>query len=313
MPPVSLADLLLNPPKNPKFIIPGILPERGRLLISGAAKIGKSYMALELASALVSGKPFLGTFPIRRPSTTFILQAEVAGEAYFHYRLKQLAPALNGNSNCLFIENKLDFRLDNKSDVSRFIDMILGCKPDVTIIDPLYAINTGSFTDPGAVAENLRIINYVGEKTNTAIVLVHHMRKPKLDQKGNAVKQDFNDVMGSHLYVGWGDTIIAITPMGDPDELNPMKSIDFMTRWMPPVGEIESELSIFPPFFRKTANYNPPFRIRIMMELCGDKSKSWGSISKRARSNPIQVKKFLDELEAMSLVKNVQGEYQLVK
>jgi hypothetical protein len=57
----AIAVPLISPPEvGPVDIIPGLLPRRGELVVAGPTDIGKSLMALEICSCLVTGQPLWG-------------------------------------------------------------------------------------------------------------------------------------------------------------------------------------------------------------------------------------------------------------
>jgi AAA domain len=62
---VSAADLLTMHFRAPRWAVPGLIPE-GLNILAGRPKIGKSWLALNLALAVDAGGPFLG----RRPALT---------------------------------------------------------------------------------------------------------------------------------------------------------------------------------------------------------------------------------------------------
>ena len=57
---VPIEDPVVAPPE----VIPGLLPTTGQLLIAGETDVGKSLVALEIASALLSHAPLWGALPV---------------------------------------------------------------------------------------------------------------------------------------------------------------------------------------------------------------------------------------------------------
>lgn len=51
-------------PDGPSELIPGLLPKRGQLMIAGETEVGKSLVALEISSALLTGTPLWGSVPV---------------------------------------------------------------------------------------------------------------------------------------------------------------------------------------------------------------------------------------------------------
>jgi hypothetical protein len=79
--PPSLTTLtqLLNEPETPTpWRIHGLWPERGKVLLSAAAKAGKTTLGLNLDRSLLAGTPFLGKFDTNpTPGTVCVLDLEM--------------------------------------------------------------------------------------------------------------------------------------------------------------------------------------------------------------------------------------------
>lgn len=61
--PPSLADLAKDPPPDREWLVEGLLARGGAMVIGGPRALGKSWFALQLAEALLTGAPFLDQFP----------------------------------------------------------------------------------------------------------------------------------------------------------------------------------------------------------------------------------------------------------
>lgn len=68
VPIISLGDLIDSGVKDPEWLIEGFVPAHARMFIAGQPKNGKSWLALCLAVAILSGKPFLGESTKDTPS-----------------------------------------------------------------------------------------------------------------------------------------------------------------------------------------------------------------------------------------------------
>jgi RecA-family ATPase len=66
-------------PDNPSYIDPMILTKGGTLLLGGEAKVGKSFIMLELCRALTTGTPFMDnpSLTVPEPLRTLYIDAEV--------------------------------------------------------------------------------------------------------------------------------------------------------------------------------------------------------------------------------------------
>jgi hypothetical protein len=65
---VNLADLLAEPDEPTPFLVEGLWPVDGHVVLSGPAKAGKTTLRNNLIRSLVDGTPFLGTFDVAEPA-----------------------------------------------------------------------------------------------------------------------------------------------------------------------------------------------------------------------------------------------------
>ena len=77
-----------------KMLIDGILPE-GVTMLGSNSGVGKTWMALSMAKALITGAPYLGTFKVSEPQKVLYLVPEV-GDRSLRYRLERLRIPFDG-------------------------------------------------------------------------------------------------------------------------------------------------------------------------------------------------------------------------
>ena len=56
----------------PSYIVDKIIPEKAYGFLFADSGVGKSYLAIALATSVVSGKPFLGRFPVKKGSVLYL-------------------------------------------------------------------------------------------------------------------------------------------------------------------------------------------------------------------------------------------------
>ena len=69
--PISLGDLLRKKYADPRWAVPGIIPE-GLTLLAGKAKMGKSFLILNLGAAISSGGVALGDTPVEQGEVLYL-------------------------------------------------------------------------------------------------------------------------------------------------------------------------------------------------------------------------------------------------
>lgn len=158
-------------------LLPGFLDEGGKLLINGSAKVRKTFVALQLALCLASGRRFLCWQPPHPVVVTF-LQGEVPA-GHFHRRLQAAAESLKLNpadiGDRLKIINSRGhcFTLDNPP--QEIADAAAQSK--LLIADPVYKYLAGEENSSTDVAAFLAGLDRLSAASGAAIAYVHHCAK----------------------------------------------------------------------------------------------------------------------------------------
>jgi hypothetical protein len=165
------------------------------LLISTGG-IGKSSLAIVEALAMVSGRPLLGVTPLSKkggPLRVWYWNGEDPLEELYrrfaaamkHYGMtadqigedRLFINSGRANPIVLAEEDKRIVRL-NTAVVTEVIETVRANKIDVAIIDPFVTTHRVNENDNGAIDLVVKAWNRIAEETGTAVMLVHHSRKP---------------------------------------------------------------------------------------------------------------------------------------
>ena len=139
----------------------------------------KTTLAIALAIALATGRPFLGVFKVLNPVRVLVCSGE-SGLAAIKETASRIAYAqgdsLRGLRNLIWSSDLP--RFDNPVHLQAFRDVIEQGEIGVVILDPMY------FCLPGADAGNLMVVgallrgvSQICEETKTTLIVVHHVRK----------------------------------------------------------------------------------------------------------------------------------------
>lgn len=202
----TFSDLKELPPLAPE-LIEGILRQGHKMLIAGPSKAGKSFLLIELALSIASGKSWL-EHSCKRGKVLYI-NLEV-DRASFCRRVADTAKAME-----ISVPSNLD--IWNLRGENTFIDvlapiLIRRAKDkgySAIIFDPLYKINKAdenSASEMGAFFNNLDLIC---KKLKTSIICCHHHSKG-----GQGQKSSIDRASGSGVFAR------------DPDALLDMIRID---------------------------------------------------------------------------------------
>ena len=187
----DIGERLIDPIKEgPIDIIEGILPRQGQVLLAGETNVGKSLLALEICSALVTGEPLWGELKptIQAKKILYVLgehyndvikrlwahtglpmtdQVWLAGPEQLGYD-KWLVT--NGKQNPVGIE-KLTKWAENT---------------DLIVFDPLAAFASGAEieNDNAQMRLVLDSLSIVAQKTGASSLILAHMGKPSIGPQG---------------------------------------------------------------------------------------------------------------------------------
>jgi len=195
------ADTLMNRPmKKRPFLVEGLIPE-GVTLLSGASKIGKSWLVLDLALCVSQGIPLWGLQTAKCDVLYLCLEDSFARIQDRLYQITDTAPSnLFFGTTC----GQLGGGLEKEFETFKIRH------PDIRllIIDTLQKVrgvkdkfNGGMYAND---YEDMSALKNLAAKENVAIILVHHLRK----QSDN---DPFNQISGTTGIMGAVDTSIILS------------------------------------------------------------------------------------------------------
>jgi len=212
MPICTAAEMFETPPiKHPAWIEPGVLVKGGMLLLGGYTKVGKSFMALEIADCLTQGKPLFGIPEFTIPSVAQVLYAELEiGQYGLRRRIQAKYTAKNPASKRLsVIYDEPDLCPDDVLGVENLAKYIEGLATNVLILDPASAFVKGNELDNANIEEYFRGCRKLTSRftdLGLSIIFIHHFKKPsEEDHKGEL---DEYRVKGAAKWVERPDTIV---------------------------------------------------------------------------------------------------------
>jgi AAA domain len=181
---VLTLDAILTLPKDEHSCLLGdrLLAKGQSLVIAGQPGLGKSRLALQLAVACISGKPWCGIETHARGLRWLVLQTENGAE-----RLRKDCAALKKWAGDDFDQSLLHiqvFRTDNDgflclsdpATVARIEATIRRVQPDGVIADPLRDFSIGDLNSDADMIATLRELSRIVRRGNPdrALVLLHH-------------------------------------------------------------------------------------------------------------------------------------------
>jgi hypothetical protein len=184
--PVVRASEIETPVHQQSWLIDRLWTHQAVGVIGGSPKSGKTWLALEMAVSVASGRPCFNTFAVASPGPVLLYAAEDSAMA-LRSRLETLARL-----------HKIDFerlnvhvitidslRLDQPEHQDRLESTLHAYKPTLLVLDPLVRVHGIDENVAGQVAALLGYLRSLQRNAGTAIALVHHVRK-NASAAGNA-------------------------------------------------------------------------------------------------------------------------------
>ncbi|MCD8308794.1 MAG: AAA family ATPase, partial [Clostridia bacterium] len=219
LPPLVYASDFLQdlPPLAPE-LIPHVLRQGHKMLVSGASKAGKSYLLNELAMAIALGRDWLG-FGKCAQGKVLLINMEI-DDASEEHRIGKVAETWHVQPTNTGLKNLALWNLRGKSQsLDNFVPVIIrrvqreikvqaatGEPFAAVIIDPIYKVITGDENSASDMAYFCNQFDKLASELNCAVIYAHHHSK---GAQGGKAAQD--RASGSGVFARDPDAIIDMT------------------------------------------------------------------------------------------------------
>lgn len=197
---VRAADVTAPDHHAPAWLVEHLWGSGAVGVIGGAPKSCKSWLALELAVAVASGRPCLGRFAVPQPGPVLLYAAEDA-PLQVRQRIEQLCLARGASFPSLQLDLILEpaLRIDRPEHVERLRCTLQERRPRLLILDPYVRLQAADENNATEVAAILATLRELSRAFALALLLVHHARKSPGNSAGQALR-------GSSDFHAWGDS-----------------------------------------------------------------------------------------------------------
>lgn len=177
---ITAADLMEKIFPEPRWAIPGILPE-GLNLLAGKPKKGKSIMALNIGLSIASGGLALGKIPVEKGAVVYLALEDT--ERRLQGRLKQMMAYSDYAPSELHLFTKWP-RMDAGG--LALLESKINEIPNIrlVIIDTLQKFRKPSRGNSNLYAEDYECVTQIkdiADRLGVCILLIHHLRKSDAD------------------------------------------------------------------------------------------------------------------------------------
>lgn len=219
--------------KPVSWVVPGIIPEAGCGLLVSAPKVGKTRIAIEIATGLATGKRPLGLSMRRQVPVGFfsledgeylfadrLSKGMRDGRARYHWdgHIKREEKRLiwePAEPMSLFT-NFAQVDLSDDMDQHRLYETIVKYGLKLVIIDTLsMAIGKSDVSNSKDMYAILKGIKTIAKSTGCAVMFIHHTRK-RVFEKGESIQEM---VLGSTALHAWSDFIMNLVAPSEESDL----------------------------------------------------------------------------------------------
>lgn len=198
---ISATEILANEYAAIRYVVKELIPE-GVTVIAGKPKIGKSWLCLDIASAVASGTKALELLDVDQGDVLYLALED--SERRIKSRLERQLQQAAGPPRLSFITNCP--RLDDGG--MKLIEewMEKSSNPRLVIIDVFARVRPQKKSSDNEYEADYRALNELHKlaaKKQLAILLVHHRRKMEAEDV-------FDTVTGSVGFTGAADTLLVV-------------------------------------------------------------------------------------------------------
>jgi len=200
---------------EPAWLITSLWGEQAVGFIGGTPKSCKTWLALELAVAVASGRPCLGRFEVRDPGHVLLYTAE-DDAVDVRCRVAAIARARKIELERLAVGliTEPSLHLDRSRDQHRLDATLAKLKPRLLVLDPLVRLHRGDENSAADTSTLLAFLRGLQREHGVAIAVVHHVRKaPTTGQPGQALR-------GSGDLHAWSDSNLFLLHRNERLELH---------------------------------------------------------------------------------------------
>jgi putative DNA primase/helicase len=190
------------------WMVNGLIQRGSDGFICAFPKVGKSWLAVDLAIALALGEPWVG-FEIPRPVKTALVTRE-DNPALTKWRMDHL---LNGRGRDrhslegkLYVnsrEQSADFRLDKPDLLTPMLSTLKEIGPEFVVLDVFNIMHAADENDNTEMREVLEQLNMIRREVGCSFGVVHHFNKTAEGTLSQRMR-------GSSAISGWAEWLIGI-------------------------------------------------------------------------------------------------------
>ncbi len=217
----SAATLLPNIP-DLEWLWEGWILKKMVSLMVAQPGTGKSYIALDLAHRIITGGEYPDGQPVRGAGPVLYVDGENV-PTLFKQRASLWPDNLREQLYLMLPDlesHRIIINFDDLYDRDRLWDMAWSIKPSLIIIDSYGSVTTKGENNKEDVQQLLSFFTFLARDFDTAVLLVHHLRKRSSGQT-SFLPMTLNSVRGSSHITAIARNIVGLQRVPSGDEADP--------------------------------------------------------------------------------------------
>jgi replicative DNA helicase len=200
---LPISELLSEEVPDVKWMVDGIIPSNGFCMIAGDSGVGKTWLLLDLALSVASGRPWLGTLPTTKGPVLFI--DEESGVALLKNRLLKLGQKEDLRDLPICFSTLEGLKVDTEQGRAKLRGTIKKYGAKLVVIDSFVRIHGGDENSVVDISKVTEALSRIAREEDCAIVVAHHARKkgPSLNEPGDRLRgtSEIKAALDVHLFV----------------------------------------------------------------------------------------------------------------
>lgn len=217
-----------------EWIIPGLLPAKGKLFIVGSSGTGKTTLGLGLTSHLALNKEHLGwEGTAAEPKKVLFLSLEMLIESlneFFMKLSKNFSPEdlamLKKNFRTYASPEKIKFFKPEAPIMGKFLRTLENFGPDIILVDSASFSLASNLSNQEEVTKAIETLDRIQDRYNCVFIFIHHSRK---EPPNHGYREaDLDDMFGSTFIAASASSIVALKKAKDYTESNKLMDVKYL-------------------------------------------------------------------------------------
>lgn len=175
---VPLADFLKQGSHDIEWLVEGLAPKNGLIILGGLPGLGKSWMLHDLAIACATGDKWLGHFTTTQTPVLYV--DEESSDTLLRSRFSSLLSARKLEADTLGIHLLVGegLKLDKPRSVEHLKAELKATKPGLVIFDSLIRLHSGEENSATDISRVFEVVKKLSREFGCTILFADHQRKP---------------------------------------------------------------------------------------------------------------------------------------